>query len=172
MLDDDRRYLLMCTDLALAPEAIIWLYWMRFKVELTLKMLKGLLGAFFYHFWTRRWPTGKPKGVVDLRGIKPSSARAQWIGAATEAIERFVNLACIGLGILQYLAVVFPERLWQQYTGWLRTRTSAIPSEAVAQAVVRQAVFFNFLKFKRGLIYRVIQAKRRAATEHAHEAAA
>jgi len=168
-LDEDRRYLRMCSDLTLAPEAIIGLYATRFKVEGTLKMLKGLLGAFFYHFWTSVWPTGARPGVVDLTGIKVGSPTARLIGATTDAIERFVNLACLALGILQYLAVVFPERIWQQYTGWLRTRTSVIPSEEVVQAVVQREVFFNFFRFKSGLIYRVIQAKRRAAAPGAQK---
>lgn len=172
VMDGEDRYLLMCSDLTLAPELVIWLYATRFKIEGTLKMLKCLLGAFFYHFWTRVWPKGEKKGVVDLTDIPADSPTAQLISAATDAIERFVNLACIALGILQYLAVVFPERLWQQYTGWLRTRTSLIPSEAVAQAVVRQEVFFNFFRFKSGLIYRLIQAKRRAAAPDAQKEAA
>src|SRR5262249_30066709 len=169
VLDDERRYLLMGSDLTLAPEAIIGLYATRFKVEVTLKMLKCLLGAFFYHFWTGAWPTGAKKGVVDWTSLKADSPTAPLIGAATEAIERFVNLACVALGILQYWAVVFPERLWQQYTGGLRTHTSVIPSEEVAQAVVRQALFFNFCRFKSGLIYRVIHTKQRAAAPDAQK---
>lgn len=172
VLDGEDRYLLMSSDLTLAPELVIWLYATRFKIEGTLKMLKCLLGAFFYHFWTRAGP-GRPKtGAVDLTGIAADSPTAQGIRAATEAIERFVQLACLALGLLQYLALVFPERIWNQYTGWLRTRTSAIPSEEVVQAVVRQAVFVNFLKFKSGLIYRVIQAQRRAPASSAGTKAA
>jgi len=167
--DQERRYLLMCSDLGLMPEAIIGLYATRFKIEGTLKMLKCLLGAFFYHFWTGAWPQGEKKGVVDLTGIKAGHPTAQLISMTTEAIERFVNLGGIALGILQYLAVIFPERIWGQYTGWLRTRTSVIPSEEVVQAVVRQEVFFNFLQFQSGLIYRVIQAKRRTATPGAQK---
>jgi hypothetical protein len=66
----------------------------------------------------------------------------QQLAQTLETIERFVNLAAIALGLLQYLALTQGTQIWQSYHGWLRTYSSSVPSEAVVQSVVR-AEFFS-----------------------------
>ena len=64
------------------------------------------------------------------------------VRVVVEAIERFVNIAGIALGLLQYQALTHADEIWNSYTGWLRTRSSEIPSEAVVQSSI-QTEFFS-----------------------------
>jgi hypothetical protein len=79
---------------------------------------------------------------------------------AIEAIERFVNLGAIALGLLQYLALTRPVRIWQSYQGWLRTYPSDIPSEGVVQSVL-QAEFFSARKVSACLTLELIRHRSR-----------
>ena len=51
-----KKMILICSDLSMAPEKIILAYSYRFKIEVSFKMLKQVLGGFFYHFWTTAMP--------------------------------------------------------------------------------------------------------------------
>jgi len=46
----------MCSDLTLSTQDIIRSYSYRFKIEVSFKVLKHLMGVFFYRFWTTAWP--------------------------------------------------------------------------------------------------------------------
>ena len=81
------------------------------------------------------------------------------IREALDAIEGFVNFGCIATGILQILSIKFHDTIWRQYRGWLRTISSAIPSEETVKLVVQQEFYFNFRSFKNSATYRIIMAK-------------
>ena len=59
----------MCSDLSMAPLLAIELYCARVRVETMFAMLKGVLGAFAYRFWSKYLPrhSRKPKKNVDLK---------------------------------------------------------------------------------------------------------
>jgi hypothetical protein len=59
-----------------------------------------------------------------------------------EAIERFVNIGGITLGLFQYLALTRAAEIWGSYHGWLRTHSSETPSEVVVQNVIQTEYFF------------------------------
>jgi hypothetical protein len=44
--DGEQKFILMCSDLAMTPEEIIILYARRFKIEVTFKMFKHVIGGF------------------------------------------------------------------------------------------------------------------------------
>jgi len=140
VIDGEGRYILMSSDLDLAATEIITMYSYRFKIEVMFLALKHLLGAFCYHFWTKSLPKlGRAKAFDYSSLTPPELAKCD---LAIEAIERFVNLCAITLGLLQYLALTMPDKIWQTYQGWLRTYPSDIPSERVVQSVL-QAEFFS-----------------------------
>jgi hypothetical protein len=103
-------------------------------------VLKHWLGGFGYHFWTRAFPKLKRGETLDVTTCPPEVR--QQLAQTLDTIERFVNLAGIALGLLQYLALTHGSQIWQSYHGWLRTYSSSVPSEAVVQSVVR-AEFFS-----------------------------
>jgi len=158
--DGSETFILMCSDLSLSPYDIIRAYSYRFKIEVSFKVLKQLMGAFFYRFWTTAWPRIGTLKESDLSSIdNPRSQRL--IREAANAIEAFMNLGCIATGILQMIALNFNETIWRKYQGWLRTVTSAIPSEEVVRSVVQHEYYHNFFIFRNSAIYRIIMSKSR-----------
>ncbi len=148
----------MCSDLALSAPDIIRAYSYRLKIEVSFKVLKHLMGAFFYRFWTSAWPSIGKRTASDLSEIS-DSRRQRLIRQTTDAIEAFANFGCIATGILQILALNFHQTIWRKYAGWLRTVTSTIPSEEVTRSVVQQEYYHIFRFFRNTAIYRIIMSK-------------
>ena len=142
VFDGEGRYVLMSSDLELDPTQIITIYIYRSKIEVMFFALKHLLGGFCYHFWTKAFPRLKRGQSLDV--TKLGKAAKLKMDRVIEAVERFVNLAAITLGLLQYLSLYHADKIWNEYKGWLRTTSSSHPSEGVVQNVL-QAQFFSFL---------------------------
>jgi len=160
VMDGTERFILMCSNLSLAPLEIIKAYSYRFKIEVSFKVIKRVIGAFYYHFWTKVLPKLKKQQTTsDLTDINGDGQRL--IAHASNAIEGFVNFGCIATGILQILALDCNKLVWKKYRGWLRTITSEIPSEETVRSVIQQNFFHNFRFFKDTLIYAIINEKRR-----------
>lgn len=153
-------YILMCSHLGWSPADIIFAYSCRFKIEVTFKRLKHLLGSFCYHFWTAAMPELKRKAPVDLTSISDQD-RQRRIAKTANAIEGFVNFGCIALGLLQILAINNPQSIWAKYTGWLRTKRSEIPSEETVRSVIQENFYHNFRNFRNTTIFRIISPKQR-----------
>jgi len=158
--DGSDTFILMCSDLTLSPYDIIRAYSYRFKIEFSFKVLKHLIGAFFYRFRTSVWPHIGTRNESDLSSLENEPPSRRLIRETADAIEAFMNFGCIATGILQILSLLFHERIWDKYLGWLRTVTSTIPSEEVVRSVIQQEYFHNFFVFRNSLIYRIIWAKR------------
>jgi hypothetical protein len=140
VMDGEGRYILMCSDLDLHATQIITLYSYRFKIEVMFSALKHVIGAFCYRFWTKSLPKLGRKKPFDYSSL--AEAQRTKCDQTIEAIERFVNLGAISLGLLQYLALTKSALIWESYQGWLRTYPADIPSERVVQSVL-QAEFFS-----------------------------
>jgi hypothetical protein len=140
VMDGEGRYILMSSDLNLPATQIITIYSYRFKIEVMFFVLKHVLGAFCYHFWTKSLPKLGRKKPFDYASL--TKAQRTKCDQAIEAVERFANLGAVALGLLQYLALTMPDRIWHSYEGWLRTHPSDIPSERVVQSIL-QAEFFS-----------------------------
>lgn len=158
VIDGEENFILMCSDLKLSPINIICGYGYRFKIEVTFKVLKHLIGAFSYHFWTFAWSKNKNCDLSDML-LYPDTYTKMLIKQTLDAIEGFVNFGCIATGILQILSIKFHDTIWSQYRGWLRTISSAIPSEETVKLVVQQEFYFNFRSFKNTATYRIIMPK-------------
>jgi hypothetical protein len=158
--DGEQTFMLICSDLQMAPSEIVSLYAKRFKIEVTFKMFKHVLGGFCYHFWTKAWGVRKGKilSVENLDNL--SSASKRRIANAMNAIEAFVNLAMIATGLLQLMAIEHAEAIQKRYTWWMRTHSSIVPSEEMVRTVIQYEFYHHFRKFKHTVIYRIIQNKR------------
>ncbi len=164
--DGSAKFILMCSDLELPAYDIIRAYSYRFKIEVNFKVLKHLVGAFFYRFWTSAWPRIGSQNLSDLSSVKDPRSQ-KLIQQATDAIEAFMNFGCIATGIFQILSLNFHETIWDKYRGWLRTVTSSIPSEEVVRSVIQQEYFHNFCTFRNSAIYQIIMSKSRKTAFHA-----
>ena len=166
VLDGSERFILMCSDLDLLPYDIIRAYSYRFKIEVSFKVLKHLMGAFFYRFWTSAWPRIGTQNQSDLSSKEDPRSR-RLIQEAAGAIEAFMNFGCIATGILQIISLTFHETVWGKYLGWLRTVTSTIPSEEVVRSVVQHEYYHIFFIFRNSAIYRIIMSKNRKTADSA-----
>ncbi len=164
VIDGNERFILMCSDLTLSAPDIIRAYSYRFKIEVSFKVLKHLMGTFFYRFWTSAWPRIGKRTASDLSEVS-DSRRKRLIRQTTNAIEAFANFGCIATGILQIIALNFHQTIWRKYAGWLRTVTSTIPSEEVVRSVIQQEYYHNFRIFSNTAIYRIIMSKSKQQPE-------
>ena len=158
VVDGSERFILMCSDLTLSAPDIILAYSYRFKIEVSFKMLKHLMGVFFYRFWTSAWPRIGKATASDLSTVKAPEIK-RLIQQATNAIEAFANFGCIATGLLQIISLNFHQTIWDEYSGWLRTFTSTIPSEEIVKSVIQQEYYHNFRAFRHTAIYRIIMSK-------------
>jgi len=161
--DGSEQFILMCSDVELLASDIIRAYSYRFKIEVSFKVLKHLMGAFFYRFWTSAWPRIGKRNVSDLSSVDDQRSR-RLIRQTANAIEAFMNFGCIATGILQIVSLNFHQTIWKKYLGWLRTVTSTIPSEEVVRSVIQEEYFHNFRCFSNSAIYRIIMSKNRKPT--------
>jgi hypothetical protein len=135
---------LRCSDLDSDPLMAIALYCARVRIETLFAMLKSVLGAFAYRFWSKRLPrhSRKPKKNATLQA--PPQEHQETVRRTWQACERFVMLSCVAIGLLQLVALKFPEQIWDSFNLFLRTRSRALPSERTVKAVLGQALVRNF----------------------------
>jgi hypothetical protein len=137
VIDGNKQFILMSSDILLDALDILKCYGLRFQIEFTFRVLKHLLGGFGYRFWSsccRRTRPGQALATIDKE-----SAVAKKNQLKLSAIERYVNLTIIAQGILSYLAIVRTQWVWDVHhaSSWLRSYTSAIPSDEIVQRVLQ-----------------------------------
>jgi len=145
--DSERgQMILMCSDLTLAPEDIITMFALRFKIETSFDEQKNDNGCFSYRFWTKALPKRKrwAKNSQPFFG-EPSVL----VEDAKRAIESFLCLGVISTGILTIIGFTHNRQIWKQYRGWIKTMRSVIPTIVI----VKEALFQDFHAFKAAFPY-------------------
>lgn len=132
--------LLLCTDLTLEPIEVVRLYGLRFKIEHTFKQAVRLIGSFLYHFWMMDMkPLRRRNGNQHLH--RESLEYREAVKRKVHAYHVFIQAGIIAQGLLQYLAVSFPQLVWSAFGSWLRTiRPGIAPSELVVANALRQSL--------------------------------
>ncbi len=137
------KIVLLSTALDMDPLAIIKIYGLRFKIEVSFSQALHTLGTYAYHFWMKtmipiRWGAGNQS--LDSR----SPIYRQAVARKLSAYHRYVQIGCIVQGLLQHLAINFRHRVWRHFGSWLRTmKPDLVPSEMV----VAQALKSGFPEF-------------------------
>src|SRR5450755_551131 len=132
--------LLMSTDTTLSAIDIIRIYGLRFKIEHTFKQAVRLIGTFSYHFWLkdmkpRKHRDGDQYLHRELKGYRDGVERKM------NAYHLFIQAGVISQGLLQYLAAVAHDQVWNCFGSWLRTiRPGVAPSELVVATALRQTL--------------------------------
>jgi len=139
---------LMCSDLQQDPIEALQLYCARVRVEVMFDVLKNLMVAFCYRFWSTCLPrhSRTPKSNDTLQG--PAATQAENVRSRWLACEGFVMLGAIAQGLLQLLAVKYPETIWAHFDAFLRTRSRHLPSEATVRHVIARMIRDDFLALR------------------------
>jgi hypothetical protein len=136
--------ILMSTNLCLHAVTAIELYCSRVRIETLFWVLKHVLGAFCYRFWSKRLPrhSRKPKHNSTLR--PPTAEGLGSVARCWEATERFVQSGLIAAGLLQLIALKHPLSIWERFDSFLRSRSRVVPSEHTVKEVLARALLEDF----------------------------
>lgn len=107
-------------------------------------MLKQLIGAFCFRFWTKRLPPHPRKPGKNTALKTPSRSEVATVRTCWDACERYVMLACVALGLLQLVALKYGNEIWRDFRLYLRTPGRAVPSEATTRMVLARAIQRDF----------------------------
>ncbi len=161
---------LMCSDLEQDPKVALELYCMRTRIETLFDMLKNVMGAFRYRFWSVMMPSHSrsPKSNTLLKKAS-STAALNNVKRCWEASERFVMMGAIALGLLQIMSIKFHETIWKHYDGYLRTRSRILPSERTVKRVIARLLLFDLMGSAKSAIMQIIKTTffcKKAQTGH------
>lgn len=99
-----------------------------------------VLGVYPYHFWMRSMD--KTKRTADTQHLHhKSQTYCDAVRRKLGAYHRHIQLGLIAQGILQYLAVIYPQLVWNSFGSWLRTvRPGIPPSEFVTSIALANSL--------------------------------
>ena len=154
------RIILMTSDLNLDPVTAIQLYCRRVTMETMFDTLKNTLGAMAYHFWSHYLSRAsrRPKKKKDQEQDSTNPTRTNNTFAA---IEKFVNLQLLVLGMLQLIAKQFPTQVKTKSGCWLRTFSSNTPSEFVTRIALVNLFKNHLCGFPKDWITQLIRQKQK-----------
>lgn len=134
------RIILMTTMTSMPPLEVLRIYGHRFKIEVGFRAAIHTIGAYAYHFWMKTMiPIGRNSGDQFLH--RKSKAYRRKVRRKMNAYHRYIQLACISQGILQYLGISFRKLVWGRFASWMRTmKTKDAPSEAVVAQALRSTL--------------------------------
>ena len=132
-----KQLILLSTDITLSGSEVIEAYGWRFKIEVTFRTLIQLLWGFSYRFWmksltpTTRWPKNL---IIDQLPVE----NRPLLKRKMAAMERFVNINAIGLGILQLLSLEMSTDIWRVFPRWFRTLPKhGYPTEQIVRLTLQ-----------------------------------
>ena len=150
------RIILMTSDFKLDPVTAIQLYCRRVTIETMFDTLKNTLGAMAYHFWSQYLSRAsrRPKKKKDQEQNSTNPTRTN---NTLAAIEKFVNVQLLVLGMLQLIAKQFPAEVKTKANCWLRTVSANTPSEFVTRTALANVLKNNLYGFAKDWITQLIR---------------
>jgi len=154
------RIILMTSDLKLDPITAIQLYCRRVTIETMFDTLKNTLGAMAYHFWSHYLSrtSRKPK---KNKNMEQNFIDIDKTNNTLAAIEKFVNVQLLVLGMLQLIAKQFSAEVKAKANCWLRTVSSNAPSEFVTRTALANMLKNNLYGFAKDWITQLIKQKQK-----------
>ena len=163
--------ILMSSALDFCPIKAIELYCIRTRIEIMFDVLKNVLGAFCYHFWTKKVPRHSRVPVSKKVLEMPQSAQLATVRSCWQAYEVFVLCAVIAQGLLQLLSLTFSELIWEKHILYLRTRSRYLPSEKTVKQLLNQLFVRQLFHLRQnGMIQEIQRYFLRSYDKNAKEA--
>ena len=131
---------LMASDLALAPADAINAYCRRAKIECLFNTAKNDFGCMEYHFWTKSLEPVSRRPGKNMPSDAMRAKSLEHVRAAAKACHRHVAFSMMAVGLVQIIAEKHPGDVRKAAACWLRTHSSAIPSEAIAKRAVSRRI--------------------------------
>jgi hypothetical protein len=159
---DGRRSILASTDMTIDPVRIVQLYCYRFKIECSFRELKQVVAGFAYRFWSKVMPRlGRYKSNEDnqarLEAVSDPNRR-ELIESTVKAINGYVQLSCIALGLLQLVGLMFSKEVSNRF---MRSHSNEIPSEATVADFMRKNIFSLFCFFPKLALTAIIFSRQK-----------
>lgn len=149
--------ILMSSDLTLSATTALELYCARTRIEIMFAMLKHLLGAFRFRFWTTALPKHPRRPRANKYLQAPAAECLKTVTACWDAYEIFVFCACVAHGLLQLIALRFESQVWQHQVLYLRTRSRTLPSEKTVRQVIAPQLVNQFIDLAHSSVIEKIQ---------------
>lgn len=159
------RIIIMSSDLELSAHQAIFLYCRRSSIEALFNSLKNLLGGLCYHFWSK-YLQPSSRRPAKKSSPRPVSSKPEKTKNTLAAIEKFVVIQMIVLGVLQMMALRFSREIINAAHCWLRTPPGNVPSEFITKIALQNAIRNNLAAFAENTITRVILEKRANPAEY------
>jgi len=161
------RIILMTSDMHMQMITALDLYCHRITVETLFDSLKNTLGGMAYHFWSKYLEPSSRRPIKN-KDRNAKSTRPDKTENTLSAIEKFVAVQMLVLGVLQLLACRFGQEIHKSARCWLRTPCGEIPSVFVTKNALSNIIRANLMTFGKDWITRIIlhkQGKVDKATE-------
>jgi hypothetical protein len=155
------RMVLISSDLKLNPVAAVQMYCRRVTIETLFDTLKNNLGAMGYHFWSQYLKPASRRPKKNEQQHQRSSNPVQTRNTLA-AIEKFVNIQLLVLGMLQLIAKAYPAQVKAKANCWLRTVTANTPSEFVTRTALTKTIRINLYGFGKDRITQLIRQKQKS----------
>ena len=165
--------ILVSTDLTLSPVQIIQLYGKRFKIECSFRELKQVVAGFAFHFWSKAMPKlqkfkSNDVNHQNLENVIDERAR-RLIASTVKAIEAFVQVSFIALGLLQLVGLLFGHEINNGSTRFMRTVSNSTPSERTVADFMRKTIYSVFISLPHLPLTRIIISKQNRASHDSYD---
>jgi len=147
---------LMCSDLSQDPVKALELFCSRIRIEVMFDVLKNLIKAFHFRFWSKKMPLNsrRPKRNKDLKMPAPEDLKD--VKRCFMAYEIFVLLGAIAQGVLQLVSLKYTNDVWKKSFLFIRTKSRELPSERTVRQVIAPLIICNFINLaKNGIMHEI-----------------
>ncbi len=149
---------LMTSDLSLLPLDTLEIYCRRTTIETLFNTLKNVLAGMTYHFWSKYLKRVSRRPFRNQEK-KRSSAKLPATIKTLVAIEKYVNLHFLAIGMLQLIAMHFSHEVKKIACCWMRTEPKDIPSEFIVKIALTNMMKNNNTVFGKSTIMQLIRTK-------------
>ncbi len=128
-------------------------------------MLKHVIGAFKFRFWTKKLPKHSRRPFSNRLLKAPQPQDIHTVQACWRAYEIFVLCASIALGLMQLIALQYQDTIWSEHSLYLRTQSRDLPSEKTVKQILAPLFLKQFFRLEENGMIQQIRARLMAVSD-------